>query len=317
MRVLFITATRLGDAILSTGVLAHLLDRSPEARVTVACGPVAAPLFQAIPRVEAVIPMVKGPLGAHWRGLWIQVAGRRWDTVVDLRGSAFAWIVLARERLVFRSPTSDAHRVDQLRDGLGIGASIEPRLWLSGADESGADALLGSDTRAVLAVCPTANWAPKAWPADRFIQLVGRLTGEGGALADARVLVAGGPGERALAAPVLAALPAGRVIDAVDAVPLTTLAAALARCRLVVANDSGLMHLAAAAGAPTLGLFGPSSEVHYAPRGPVTAWVRSPISTRSLLARTGKVENAPGTMMMELNVDSVLDAARNLLERSE
>ena len=49
MRILFITATRIGDAVLSTGLLAHLIEHHPEARITIACGPVAAPLFSAVP----------------------------------------------------------------------------------------------------------------------------------------------------------------------------------------------------------------------------------------------------------------------------
>ncbi|NQW12169.1 MAG: glycosyltransferase family 9 protein [Alphaproteobacteria bacterium] len=316
MRALFITSTRLGDAVLSTGVLAHLLDRSPDARVTVACGPVAVPLFATVPGVEAVIPMIKGPLGAHWRRLWVRTVGTRWDVVVDLRGSALAWTLRAGERRVFRTPVGDEHRVDQLRHGLGIAAAIEPRLWLSGADRAAAAALLGDDPRPVLALCPTANWSFKAWPADRFVALIERLTGAGGDLAGARVLVAGGAAERVMAAPVLAAIPEARAIDAIGTVPLTALAAALARCRLVVANDSGLMHLAAAAGAPTLGLFGPSQETHYAPRGPMTAWVRSRDSAEALLARSGDVPDVTGALMTGLAVEPVADAARSLLRRS-
>ena len=300
MRALFITSTRLGDAILSTGVLAHMLERSSDARVTVACGPVAVPLFEGVPGVDAVIPMVKRPFGGHWRTLWARTAGTRWDIIIDLRGSAIAWTLRSGERRVFRTPASDEHRVDQLRRNLGIDTAIEPRLWLSEGDQAGADALLGGDSHPMLAVCPTANWPPKAWPTERFIKLVERLTGDGGELAGARLVVAGGAAERDLAAPILAAIPKDRAIDAIGTVPLTTLAAALSRCRLVVANDSGLMHLAAAAGAPTLGLFGPSHEAHYAPRGPTTAWVRSQQSAEALLARSGMVNDAPGALMLSL-----------------
>src|SRR5450432_2922295 len=51
MRVLFITATRIGDAVLSTGVLSDLVARHPDARFTIAAGPAAAPLFEAMPRL--------------------------------------------------------------------------------------------------------------------------------------------------------------------------------------------------------------------------------------------------------------------------
>ena len=77
-----------------------------------------------------------------------------------------------------------------------------------------------------------------------------------------------------MAAPVLEAL--GDAIDLCGRLSLAEVAACLARCALFVGNDSGLMHLAAAAGTPTLGLFGPSRADEYAPAGRCTAFVAAP-----------------------------------------
>jgi ADP-heptose:LPS heptosyltransferase len=96
-----------------------------------------------------------------------------------------------------------------------------------------------------------------------------------------------------------------------------TLAACLGRCRLAIANDSGLMHLAAAAGAPTLGLFGPSDARHYAPRGPLAEWVRADEPAADLLSRSGQVDDAPGALMTGLPVVRVVDAAEGLLARTD
>lgn len=312
MRVLFVTSNRLGDAILSTAVLARLLQEHPQARVTVACGPVAAALFETVPQVERVIPWRKEKAGRHWWRLWRQVAGTRWDRVIDMRGSALAWTLRAAERSIYGTQRGDGHRLEQMAKSFGLAPPLSPRLWIGEADEVRAGEILG-DARPILAVAPTANWPPKAWPGERFAELIARLTAVDGPLPGARVLVTGGPGERDLAAPVLAAVPAERLIDLVDRVPLMTLAAAFARCDLVVANDSGLMHLAAAAGAPTLGLFGPSRETHYAPAGSKTAWVRSGESADALLARSDEVGREPGALMGGLQVDAVETAARRLL----
>lgn len=321
MQALFISSTRLGDAILTSGALAWVLRRAPGVRATVACGPVATPLFEAVPGVERVIAMRKGRWQAQWRMLWRETVGTRWDLVVDLRGSMFAWTVRAGERRVFRTPwrgeTVTSHRVDQIRTGLRLDGDVEPRLWIAAADRCRAAETLGESRTPVLAVAPTANWPPKAWGAARFVEVIEALTGPGGELSGARVLVAGGPGERELAAPVLAAVPADRRIDLVGTQPLMTLAACLSRCRLVIANDSGLMHLGAAAGAPTLGLFGPSREQHYAPRGPLAAWVRTDEPAAALLARSGQVDDAPGALMTSLSVARVVDAAKDLLARTD
>ena len=66
--ILFITGTRIGDAILSSGLLAHLVETHPDARFTVACGAPAAPLFRAAPRlVESLLRMRLGMrLGMGW-----------------------------------------------------------------------------------------------------------------------------------------------------------------------------------------------------------------------------------------------------------
>src|SRR5438105_5950820 len=98
MHILFVTATRIGDAVLSTGLLSHLIERNPGARLTIAAGPVAAPLFEAVPGLDRLLVVRKRRWGLHWPALYSRVVDRRWDLVVDLRGSALAWGLLARER---------------------------------------------------------------------------------------------------------------------------------------------------------------------------------------------------------------------------
>src|SRR5665213_2117896 len=79
MDILFVTATRIGDAMLSTGLLSYLTERHAGARLTIAAGPVAAPLFAAVPKLERLIVMRKRPFALHWLGLYGAVVGRRWD----------------------------------------------------------------------------------------------------------------------------------------------------------------------------------------------------------------------------------------------
>ncbi|MDP7546890.1 MAG: glycosyltransferase family 9 protein, partial [Alphaproteobacteria bacterium] len=65
MKILFISHNRLGDAVLSTGLLQHLVRRHPDARLTIACGPAPAPLLALAPNVERVLVMEKAPLAGH------------------------------------------------------------------------------------------------------------------------------------------------------------------------------------------------------------------------------------------------------------
>jgi ADP-heptose:LPS heptosyltransferase len=106
------------------------------------------------------------------------------------------------------------------------------------------------------------------------------------------------------------------MLDLVGAVDLPTAVACLRRCRVFLGNDSGLMHLAAAAGTPTLGLFGPSHARRYGPWGPKAAFLRTPESYDELLRRVVPRGEVQGTLMDGLTVAAVLEAAQDLLRRT-
>jgi ADP-heptose:LPS heptosyltransferase len=317
VKILFITSTRIGDAVLSTGLLAWLIERHPGAALTIACGPPAAPLFEAVPGLERLIVLRKRPFDLHWPALWRACVGRRWDLVVDLRRSLLPWLLWARSRRRLPKPGAPLHRVALIARTLDLDPPPSPRLWTSPAHERAAARLLAGAPGTegpLLAVGPAANWAAKTWPAARFAELIRRLTGPRGALAGARVAVICGPGETETARPVLTAVPETQRF-ALDAEPLLTVFTLLRRAALFVGNDSGLMHMAAAAGAPTLGLFGPSDERLYAPWGEHAAVARGAESAQELLARAEA--GAQGGLMESLEVAAVEAAARELLARTE
>ena len=315
MRLLFITATRIGDAVLSTGLLGHLLERHPGARVTIAAGRVTTSMFSAVPGLERVLTIDKRPFKRHWLDLWTATAFRRWDLVVDLRASAIAYLVPARRRVTAGRRDDTRHRVEELAALLHLDPPPAPRVWLAPEHEAAAERRVPAGGP-VLAIGPAANWTGKQWPAIRFAEAVRRLTGPGGALAGARVAVLAAGPERDQARQVIEALPAARVLDLVGAVDLPTAAACLRRCRAFLGNDSGLMHLAAAVGIPTLGLFGPSHTRRYRPWGPRAAFLRTPESYEALVRRAVPPGQIQGTLMAGLSVDSVLAGMEDLLRRT-
>ena len=318
MNILFVTSTRIGDAVLSTGILSHLVSRYPEARITVACGVLPAPLFFAVPGVVKVIPLTKRALAGHWVSLWSSVCGSVWDLVIDLRASALAWLLMARKRLVLRSGPDAllTHRVRELGALLDLDPPPSPRIWPSDADIAASAALIPEGTP-VIGLGATANWLPKIWPAENFIALAQRLTGPGGILAGARVAVFGGPDERDLAQPLLDALLPGQVIDLVGGHGLSVTASCLARCALFIGNDSGLMHLSAAAGTPTVGLFGPSPPARYAPWGDHCAVASSDLSYETLVGAPEFDHRKTDNLMQSLTVDAVERIAVSLWRKTE
>jgi heptosyltransferase III len=312
MRILFVTATRIGDAVLSTGVLSHLLARYPGARLTIAVGRDAAPLFADVPGLERIITIEKRRWRAHWLGLYRAVALKRWDVVVDLRASALAYLLWAKRRYVAQKRQVGEHRVKQMARIFGLETPPPPQLWIGPQREAEAASLLPAGAP-VLAIGPAANWRGKEWRAERFAELAQRLTAPGGLFPGARVAVLAAAHERPQAAPLIAAL-GPRAIDLVGKIHLLTVAAVIKRTALFIGNDTGLMHLAAATGAPTLGLFGPSPIDQYSPWGPHTAVVATAIAHRDLIPPDFD-RLTTDTLMDSLSVDMAEEAARRLWAR--
>ena len=280
MRILFVSANRIGDAVITCGILDHLIRRHPEARFTIACGPAAAGVYARMPHLERTIIFDKKRNDSHWPKLWRRVAFTWWDLVIDIRGSALAYLVPARRRVVRRP--RPGRMFEQHAAMLGIDPAPLPVVWTAAEDRARAAALLPAN-RPVIGFGATANWAPKVWAPDRFAELYRRLSAE---MPGAAPAVFAGPGaaERAMAAPLLAALPGA--IDLVGRLTIAEAAACIQRTRLYVGNDSGLMHLAAACGTPTIGLCGTTLDRadEMAPAGLHAAWARSDRATMEALS---------------------------------
>ncbi|WP_169816660.1 glycosyltransferase family 9 protein [Rhodovibrio salinarum] len=264
--------------------------------------------------MEELIVIRKQRYNRHWAALWRRLVLRRWTAVVDLRRSALPWLLWAKHRATPSKAEANEHRVLTLARTLDAQPPPAPTVWTSPQDQTEADRLIGS-ARPVLAVGPTANWPGKVWPPERFAELVQRLIAPGGALAGASVFVTGGPNEIDQAQPVIDAVPSEQLRAGVG-LSLPTTAAALQRCRLFIGNDSGLMHLAAAAGTPVLGLFGPTKDVVYGPWSRHSRVVRTPESYQELVGQPGFQYKTAGTQMTNLTVDTVEHAAHALLDET-
>lgn len=295
--VLFITSTRLGDAVISTGILNHLLQTYPTAEFTIACGSVAAGIFERMPQCKQVLIMEKQRYDLHWFRLWKQCVLQPWDLIVDLRGSAISYVLWTKKRVVIRGGRIKEKRIEHLAKALHLQSAPLPVMWIGQEDRSLAKHYLPNNT--YIALAPTANWAGKVWDVNRFIKLAQRIQT---LFPNSQFAVFYGPGpqEYEMAYPLLNAdLP---IIDVGGNFSLAQVAAMFLQCKAFVGNDSGLMHLAAACGIPVLGLFGPSQVSEYAPAG---------IKAMAVVADGEE----GGASMNKLSVDRVFLAFQVLFEK--
>ena len=139
-------------------------------------------------------------------------------------------------------------------------------------------------------MCCTGSGSPKKnWPADRFVELARRAAADG----VLNVFYLLGEADRGIAVSLARIDPAR---PALKEASLRQVASVLSACRLYIGNDSGITHLAAAAGAPVVALFGPSDPSLWAPRSPRAHLVRSAQPSAASLA--------------EVSVDEVFAACR-------
>ena len=311
-RVLFITSTRIDDAVLSMGLIDHILRTVPDARLTIVCGGLPSSLLQGVPNLERLIVLKKKPWKRHWFELWKQVVGTRWDIVVDLRNSLVSRLIWSERRFIHgRHIDGKIHKVEQNARVMKLEYVPAPRLWITPEQAERAKELM-PDNGPVLGVGPTANWIGKTWPADRFIEVIKNLTAEEGLFPEARVAVFAASGEEKEAIKVLESVPPERRIDVIAKGDPGTAAAALARCAFYIGNDSGLMHCAAAAGVPTVGLFGASYANVYAPWGAHTAYARTPETFDELIDFPGyDPKTLDRSLMVSLSVERVMETIRD------
>ena len=322
MRILFNSLTYFGDVVVSTGLLAHLVRTYPDARFTIACGKAAAPLMTEVPRLERLIAISKRPLHLHWLDVMGAALPHRWEMVLDLKGSALPYLVMANRRLSFRPRHAQGgNRTTEWAHLLGLDDLPAPEVWTGARHDSAAARLLGEGPP-VIALGPTASWAPKMWPSERFAELCLRLTADDGILPGARFAFLGTKDDAGKVPGLYEGLPAERVIDLFGRTDLLTAAAVLKCSALFIGNDSGPLYLSVAAGIPGLGLLGPSPGLfgppdppYVAPWAKKTAIARTALSFEEIVAAPDYDHRTAGNLMGTLSVETAEAAARELWRR--
>jgi lipopolysaccharide heptosyltransferase I len=332
IRIALIRLSSLGDVVHALPVAATLRARIPDAHLTWIVERREADVLRDHPAIDALVAVdTRGWRRArglrdltHVAGAVRQMSRRlraaTFDVALDLQGLLKSGVLAAATRAPLRigfaarrcreplnalftnrrvePPAAARHVVDQHLSLLGPLEVTEPvrefRLPVEPAAEARADEFLTScgykPGRRLVILNPGAGRPDKRWPAERFRVLADRLSEEIGAL----VLVVWGPGEEA-AGRQIAPGGAGRAVFA-PPTNLYELVAFLRRAHVLVAADTGPLHLAAALGTPCVGLYGPTSAVRNGPYG------------------TGhRCLQGPGGRVTTIEVDAVLHAVADLL----
>jgi lipopolysaccharide heptosyltransferase II len=164
-----------------------------------------------------------------------------------------------------------------------------------------------TDDRPIVALAPGAVGPSKRWPAAAYAALARQLTADGFA-----VWILGGPDEKSLAAEIAGGTNARDLTgkDLRDAI------LALGAASVAISNDSGLLHVAAALGTPSIGIFGPTSPWHWAPLNPLAAVIETKSELPCRPCHKPVCRLVHHRCMRDINPDEVLATTRNALAKA-
>ncbi len=282
-RLLFVTLSNIGDLVLTTPALLATHAAWPHARIDIVADRRSSELLRHAPFIGDLFHRDKDSGLAGFLALLRQLRERRYEAVIDLRTDFLPFLVRARRRTRrWHNRPHAAHAVLQhfavARQILPAGALVpEARVWTSDFAHREALRQLAAFPGRRLVLAPGANWQGKCWPLPHYVELA-RTAG-----ADFDSLVVLGSEADRPAADTIAAAVGQPVMNLAGRTNLSEVVALLPHCQAFVGNDSGLGHLAAASGVPTLTVFGPGDPARYEPWGPRAAIVLAPQANLKLL----------------------------------
>ena len=342
MRILIRAPNWVGDAVMAIPALEAIRKTRAGAEISLLARPAVADLLAGQPFIDRALPY-------EYRGRHAGVLGRE-KLVGELRKENFdvavllqnafeaawlAWRAGIPERIGYardaRSPfLTNAVRVPRegqtpshesqyylellRRAGWIEGRTEIPpiRLSIPESKRTAAESLLrksGARENAWrCAIAPGASYgAAKCWPPERFAQVADRLISE----CDADVIFFGTPAEKDIAARIRSTMNS-RAISLVGETSVRDLAALFSCCSAFIGNDSGAMHVAAAAGLPVIGIFGPTDPQGTAPVTEQFALIREAVSCSPCFLRRCPVDHR---CMTRISVDSVFSATMQMKNR--
>ncbi len=328
-RALLVAPSWIGDGLMAWPAAAAWRRAHPGAPLAVLAKPAVAPLWRRCPSVSEVLPLAPGLGGLARAGRAIRAGRfeRAWILPHSVRSALAPFLGRVPERwgfpghggrdlLLTRVVRAEAragreHQAWEAAalitaDGELTAEELRPRLVPPPAALAEAQRLLAAAPRPVIGLAPgAARGSSKRWPAAHFAALGRILAAERGAT----ILVLGGPADAAAAQIVAdSAGPAAR--NLAGRTPFDLWVALLSRCDVVVANDSGGMHLAAAAGAAVVALYGATDPARTGPLSDRVRILREPGAAARDIARQ---DAAAAARLSAISPDRAAAAVADLL----
>jgi heptosyltransferase-2 len=316
--ILVITLSNIGDVILTTPVIASLRAAFPDSKLTVVVGPKGRSLLEGSPEIDRLLVYDKRAGWSHKGELIRALREVSYEAVIDLRNSALPFLVAARRRSPLirfhRARTARGRHLEVLKMTGLSGEEARAFTFFSTKEEESLSRKLrekGVDASAPFAVvAPGAGSGLKRWPLEKFSEVVDRLRRD----SCLNFLVVGDEDEAFLGGE-LAKIDSKRVVNVAGELSLKEAAALVSKARLVLTNDSAIMHLGYELKRPVVALFGPTDHEKYGRTSRIWRIVREfpPCAP----CRKAECRFDRRYCLEDLSVEKVFRACKELLNQGE
>ena len=257
MKILFICSNLIGDTILSSGAINHIINQNQEAKLTFVVGPTAAPLLKNYKNIENIIIFKKRKLNLHWLDIFQKTYSIKWDIIVDFRSSALSLLLKNNKKYIFKKLHS-IHHIQQLNSSFGFECS---NLLIPSSDDEAnkVNNHLDNSFKHVV-IFPGGNWTPKLWSAENYNETMKLLIDKYDKI---KFIIVGSLKEKNKFYNLLIKDIKEDLIIDLFGHNLTLTSAYMKKSDVFIGNDSGLMHLAVASKLRVISLFGPTNDLVY------------------------------------------------------
>ncbi len=314
-KILLITLSNLGDAVLSLPVAETLRKNFNTAKLDVAVGPNASEVFIRDPRINKVYIYRKDSTLREKIKFIRLLRNEKYDLVVDLRNTIIPFLIHPRYQApgpFSRFPKQNLYKKEEhlwkLRP-LGLKVSGEFDIYISKEDEEIINKKLCNcgikPTDILIGIAPGSKSLIKRWKKEGFMEVCRRLTLED----NVQIILIGNENDKPIAKDIRDSIQ-NNIIDWTGSTTFGELVSLIKRLKLLISNDSAPMHISVAVGTPVVAIFGPTDPKEYGPRGEQDIIIRKDLKCSPCKKAVCKYNLE---CMKGISPDEVVKAARKIL----
>ena len=313
MKILFIGNSRLGDAILSTGLLNKF--NKPCNNITLVSSSLSMEIYESFPCVKKTIIIKKKKYSSHWIDVYKKLDSITWDIVIDLRNSIVTRIIKKKKIYRFFKDSSEKHKLEVLSNLIRSKKILSPKIYTKKEHKDEARFFLKNikPKAKILAIAPVTNWQRKNWPIKNFSLLINKIIENKHTFKISDVIIFGSSSEKKMCENLKKEITSKNVYNFSGNKKILTIFEIMKSCEVFIGNDSGLSHLAAVSKIKTLALFGPSKENKYRPWGANSHFIRTNESFEELINQPNYSRFDKSSLMKSLSMDKVYEKLKLIM----